>query len=237
MGRRPKAEIEGGDAGAPKRGRGHPILNPKPAVTRTAAPRPRVIELDEDGADDRIEVAPATARMAPRPPREAPREVSREPARRGAVMVEGRSGEQLTRRRAVSGDIFDVPRSEIPPGWDYQWNTVTVHEQEVTEVQLQMHANGWRPVPADRHPGKWTAPGHQGAIIVKGLRLEERPTQLGNEARAEDQAHARAQVRDQTEVLRLSKKLPSGMKDKGGSVRISVDQGDDIPRPEYQFEE
>lgn len=193
---------------------------------------------------DGIRAEAAPKRMAPRPPRPTPREPSREAARDGAVMVAGRDGEQLTRRRTTVGDIHHVPREEIPKGWDYQWNTVTVTGQDMREEQMVMMQNGWRPVPASRHAGRWTPPEFTGAIIVKGLRLEERPTALGDEARAEDIANAKAQVRDQTDVLKLSKKLPEGMainsrkfKGTGGEVRMSIDPGLDIPHPTHQIEE
>lgn len=183
----------------------------------------------------------ANPRLSTRPAQ--PREQSREPERRGATVVTGRDGEVLTRRRTAVGDIFHVPPEEIPDGWDYQWNAFTVLNQEATDHQVLMHANGYRPVPANRHPGRWTAPGSAGAIIVNGLRLEERPSSLGNEARAEDIQKARAQMRDQTDSLRLTEKLPSGFEAKrkyrgtGGEVRISIDPALDISRPQHEFEE
>lgn len=190
------------------------------------------------------EAAPLPRRTAPRPvqPRANNREQTRESSRSGTVTAIGRDGEVLSRRFKSTGDEFDVPRELVPDGWEYQWNVVSVHNQEVVDQQLQMQANGWRPVPAERHPGRWTATNHKGAIIVKGLRLEERPKSLSDEARAEDYARAKAQVRDQTDSLRLTEKLPSGMaiggkyRGTGADVRLSVDHGLDIPRPDYDTE-
>jgi len=215
------------------------------AAQITRAPRTRASRARAAAPEpDTVSSEAPPRRAAPRPAREAPRDPAREPARSGAVMVQGRDGEQLTRRRTTVGDIHHVPANEIPRGWDYQWNTVTVTGQEMREEQMVMQQNGWRPVPASRHAGRWTPPEYKGAIIVKGLRLEERPTELGDEARAEDVAHAKAQVRDQTDVLKLSKKMPEGMainsrkfKGTGGEVRISIDQALDIPRPAHQIEE
>ena len=190
-----------------------------------------------------IRAAPALARNRARPAREAPRELVREPERRGATVVVGRNGEELSRRRVVQGDVFFVAPHEIPKGWDYQWNQYTIVGEEAVDRQLEMYENGWRPVPSSRHPGRWMQRGHEGAVIVKGLRLEERPTELGNAARAEDIAHARAQVRDQTDALRLSKKLPEGMaigqkyRGTGGDVRISIDPGIDVPKTTYELDE
>lgn len=204
---------------------------------------PQHEETDTGGHEDEVRAAAPLRRSVTRPPRELPREPTRSPQRLGSVMVQGRNGEELTRRRTQVGDSFDVPAHEIPKGWTYQWNIMTVVGEEKTDVQLEMHANGWRPVPANRHPGRWTPNGHTGAIIVRGLRLEERPIQLTAEAKAEDEGRARAQVRDQTDALRLSKKIPEGMaiqqkyRGTGADVRISIDQALDIPRPEHQLEE
>lgn len=221
------------------------------AAQITRAPRkrsgpPNLADREAHIGEDHLEELRAAApsrRQAPRPARELPREPARAPARRGAAMVAGRDGEMLTRRRTTVGDVHHVPPEEIPAGWDYQWNSVSVHGMELREEQLVMAANGWRPVPASRHPGRWTPADFKGAIIVKGLRLEERPSELGNEARAEDIARAKAQVRDQTDTLKLSKKLPDGMavnrhyRGTGADVRMSIDPGLDIPRPAHEIED
>jgi hypothetical protein len=186
-------------------------------------------------------------RNAPRPaPRaEGTRDTAREPARRGAVIATGRAGEHLTRRRTAVLDKFEVPKSYIPVGWEYQWNTVTVLNQGIQEIvrgDLQMHENGWRPVPASRHPGHWTSEEHEGAIIIDGLRLEERPLSLSEEARAEDEMRAKSQVRDRTDALRMTQKqLPganvASSRNNAGGMRMSIDPALDIPRPQHDIEE
>lgn len=216
---------------------------PAPAAEAPAKPRGRPSAASKAAAADleALRAAAPPKRMAPRPVREMPRESVREHnTRGGAVVIEGRNGEILTRRRTTVGDIHHVPPEEIPRGWDYQWNAVTVVGKELREEQMVMQQNGWRPVPASRHEGRWTEPGYDGEIVVRGLRLEERPTALGNEARAEDNARARAQVRDQVEALQLSKKMPKGMevsgkyRGTGADVRMSIDPALDVPRPSYQ---
>lgn len=158
-------------------------------------------------------------------------------------MAEGRNGEILTRRRTQVGDPYHVPPNEIPDGWSYQWNPVTVTGKEVIDMQNLMYANGWRPVPADRHPGRWTRPGETGHIVVEGLRLEERPEELTQEALDEGEAKARQQIRDQADILKLSKKMPEGFKmaDKSqqqrfrtGGINISVDRSMEIAPGGYQ---
>lgn len=229
--------------------RAEEVTRAAPAPVKRAPGRPRAAAqraIDDEPVQQvtRAGAQPAGARAPTRAPtRSAPREVDREPSRRGAVVATGREGEILSRRRTTVGDVYHVPLDEIPAGWDYQWNTYTVHNQQATDQQVLMHANGFRPVPASRHPGRWTSPGDTGQIVVSGMRLEERPTSLGNEARAEDIAKAKMQMRDQTDSLRLTEKLPSGFETKakyrgtGGDVRISIDKALDIPRPEHQFEE
>lgn len=210
----------------------------KRGVRRVAAP-----------ASDRPAVyaeAPLT-RNSPRPapPRaESARDVSREPSRRGARIAVGRDGEQLTRRRVTVGDNFDVPENEIPAGWTYQWNTVAVLNRKLEEIEqgdLRMHENGWRPVPASRHPGRWTPVGYEGSIIIDGLRLEERPESLTQWAQEEDVARGRALVRDRTDALRLTQKsLPGAQvaanRGQAGGMKMDIDFGKDIPRPGYDMD-
>lgn len=205
-------------------------------------PEPFRQPIDDTEAITRAGVAPQ--RTARQPVRQAhTRHVDREPVRRGAMVVTGRNGEILARRQTSVGDIYHVPPEEIPDGWDYQWNTYTVHNQMAIDQQVLMHANGFRPVPCDRHEGRWTQPGHKGDIVVKGMRLEERPTALGEQARTEDIQKARTQMRDQTDSLRLTEKLPKGFESgrkyrgAGGDVRMTIDRGLDIPRPQHEIED
>lgn len=202
------------------------------------------------------EVAAAEARSAPQvrrnnprpPPRSEPaRDISRENARIGAVVVTGHDGEVLTRRRIGTGDKFDVPKHEIPRGWDYQWNAVTVLNQNINDIivqgDLQMHENGWRPVPASRHPGRWTPQGYEGAIVIDGLRLEERPMALSLEAKQEDEARAKTQVRDRTDALRMTQKALPGSevaRQRNAALnmgmRMEIDPALDIPRPTHELD-
>lgn len=188
-------------------------------------------------------IAAAPRRMAPRDlgidrqPRKT-REMARETTRKGAVVVEGRDGEMLTRRRTNTGpDKFEILKSEIPEGWTYQWNAVSVVNMEMVNEQTQMHMNGWRPVPASRHPGRWFKPGHEGAIVIDGLRLEERPEAMTQEAQLEDRTAARKLMRDQTDALKLTQKLPEGFSDAqkyrgtgvNGRVKMAIDPSLTLP--------
>lgn len=187
---------------------------------------------------------PPLRRNNPRPPpREQVREPAREPSREASTVL-GRNGEELRRMRPDSGgDIFE--RVKAPTGWSYQWNAVTAVNKELSEIHqgsvVDMYENGWRPVPASRHPGVYTPPGYEGAIIVKGQRLEERPNELTRQALREDEARAKAQLRDQTDSLKLTQsKLPGAnagrAKDVSG-MRMSIDKTFEVPPDEdYELE-
>lgn len=180
---------------------------------------------------------PPLRRNNPRPPpREQTREPAREPARAASTMVVGRDGQELRRMRPDSGgDIFE--RVKAPPGWSLQWNAVSAVNKEVAEIHqgtiVDLYENGWRPVPASRYPGVWTPPGYEGAIIVKGQRLEERPIQLTEEARREDEMRAKTQLRDQTDSLRLTQsKLPganAGRARQVSGMRMEIDKSMELP--------
>lgn len=169
-----------------------------------------------------------------------------EPIREGAVQVRGREGEVLTRKRTQSSDIFHIPDDIIPAGWNYQWNTVEVYGQQQVAMQLAMHENGWRPVPAGRHPGRFMPVGTSpnADIVRDGMRLEERPDELTREARAEERAKANKQMRDQQEQLGLSQKLPDGFSRDNRKLRAMERQqtsrtyapAPDIARPQLEID-
>ncbi len=185
---------------------------------------------------DEAHAAPPLRRNNPRPPlRDPAREMAREPTRAVSTII-GRNGEELKRRRPnASGDIFD--RVKPPPGWSYQWNAVSHLNKEIDEIQksisVDMYENGWRPVPASRHPGIYTPAGYEGAIVVKGMRLEERPAAMTKAALEEDEAYAKAQLRDQTDSLRLTQsKLPganAGRAKQVSGMRMEIDKFFDLP--------
>ena len=176
----------------------------------------------------------------------------REPVRRtvredeGEVL--GRNGEVLSRKRVGGVDPFHIPPEIVPKGWDYQWNVVSVtgNTEIVLDQGLGMYENGWRPVPAERHPGLFIARGKRGDIIRGGQRLEERPLALTQRARAEDLRNARQLITDRNDSLKLSgvkKSMPDGFdmsqryRNTGANVNISIDKALDIPSPSYEVAE
>ena len=156
-------------------------------------------------------------------------------------------GTELTRKRTTNSDIFHVPPEIIPPGWDYQWNTVTVYNEPQVAAQLNMAENGWRPVPAGRHKGRFMPYGtsDNAEILRDGLRLEERPTILNEEAKREELLKAQRQMSDQIDQHQLSSKMPDGFSRENHRLRAAERKqtsrayapAPDIARPRYQMEE
>jgi hypothetical protein len=161
----------------------------------------------------------------------------------------GRDGEVLVRKRGGGNlDQFVIPDNLAPDGWAYQWNTVSVfNNRDVVVGQgMRMYEAGWRAVPAERHPGMFVPVGTKGEIVRDGMRLEERPLILNEEAKDEEERAARQLVSDRNQALKLTgagKELPQGFEMRreryrgtGGQVKISIDHGTEgvIPSGSYQ---
>lgn len=168
------------------------------------------------------------------------------PARSGSfrsddVRTDTVTGE-LRRRRYHSGEMpneFFIPDSDIPPGTSYQWNNYQVFGQNNPSYDSHMLMQGWRPVPAERHPNL-VPKDHTGPIIVKGQILMERPVELTQEALQEDYDRAVGEVRLKEEQLygTPAGTLPRARKD-GSNDFISVSK--EVVRgtptkPNYQYE-
>lgn len=202
-----------------------------------------------DNSEQFARAMPIPTRAATRQQaREPSRDMSREPIRADNVVV-GRNGEVLSRTRAGAGstDPMEIHATDIPIGWKYQWNTVSIYNEPQYGTQSDMDANGWRAVPASRHPGRWVSADHGDAsIIIGGLRLEERPIELDNEAKAEELAKARAQMRDQNAIMTAMGKggpVPDGMsmdskqyRGVAPQIRTNYAPEGEAPRAGYQRE-
>ncbi len=89
---------------------------------------------------------------------------------------------------------LDVPAEIIPDGIEYQWCTCMVFGQPWPQRVSEWQRQGWKSVPSERHPGRWTPLGFNGNIEVDGLTLMERPKSWCDRARAHDQNNARRQM-------------------------------------------
>jgi hypothetical protein len=188
-----------------------------------------------------------------RPPKmNATREPSRDGSRDRVIL--GRDGEVLKRKMTSVADPYHVPEELKEPGWTYQWNTVSVvgNTEVVAHQQSMMIANGWRAVPANR-PGFKERFGMEddkrnpsNCIIIGGMRLDERPAQLTEEAQTAEYRAAVEQTRDRDSALtggkanlRASLEAQSIPVNKSGyqgrKTQVSIDIDPDAPRPSYQY--
>lgn len=167
------------------------------------------------------------------------RETMREPVRaRGKKEVVGRDGKVLSRKRGSNVDQFHVPEHIIPEGWSYEWKTETIYGQENTSHMMACYENGWTPVMSETHPGMFMPNDYKGPIRRGGMILCERPIELTNEARAEEEEAARALVQAQKEQLGLA--MPDGFNNSHRAVQPKVNtqyEPADVNRPRLQIEE
>lgn len=180
-----------------------------------------------------------------RPARQVEAEAPTRARRSGRVEVEGHGGVKLSRKRSGNTDPYAVPPHLIPTGWDYQWNTYTVAGQEAVDSQILMAENGWRPVPCERHSGIFMPEGHKGQILRGGMRLEERPSALGEEAKQEEYEKAVGQVQDQNAQLFGKKIGGRGFENRsfagrsraaGDGISQGVEVASDVPRPRLEID-
>lgn len=146
------------------------------------------------------------------------RDALRDPPRTTTAVAEGRS-----RKRKTHIDPYQIPPEIIPVGWVYQWCRQSVFNEPDLANMTHMRENGWTPVPCERHEGMYMAPGHRGDIVRGGLILMERPKELSDEARAEEEMLARQQVEAQKQQLGLS--MPDGFASQRANLRTSYERG------------
>lgn len=87
------------------------------------------------------------------------------------------------------GNELDIPANLAPPGWEYQLKAEEIALKPNSHHITALQRNGWRAVPADRHPDK--LPGHEGVVRIKGLILMEIPKVIAEKRRAQERHEAR----------------------------------------------
>lgn len=136
----------------------------------------------------------------------AKRAYNRRPVRQEEVRQEPVRAAGKTRTRKGGGtDQLHIPSHLIPEDIDLQWNTVSVHGAPELQMMAQMHAQAWEPVLIGMFDGRFDylmPKGHNGEILIGGLRLEYRPLELSLEAKAEDRQAAGLAVGIQESKLR-----------------------------------
>ena len=118
---------------------------------------------------------------------------------------------------------FDVPLDEIPAGMTYEWKVKTVLGKPAREQMIAWRLNGWKEVPAGRHPSFSGEPESSQAEIERGgLVLCERPEETTEYARDMDRAKAKDQVQAQLDRL-------AGRARDTGSQRVTKVKGNYEP--------
>ncbi len=113
-----------------------------------------------------------------------------------------RSGIRLQIR--TPGNRFDIDETRIPNGMAYEWKRQSFMGAQDIEHLVNLDANGWLPVPAERHPELSGTRLQKGSEIVRGgLMLMERPVEISEEARELDGFAAKHQVSSQIQRLGL----------------------------------
>lgn len=142
------------------------------------------------------------ARVRTRPQKQSPRVALREPAHQPKAKAVTRGPvhevQARTRRRknVESEDQFYLPMDEIPEDSTYEWKRLSVMGLEDPFYIARQREQGWEPVMSSRH-ANWLPPGYDKPHIIKGgLILMERPKELTQEARREERAMSKKQVRE-----------------------------------------
>ena len=138
-------------------------------------------------ADAAVAAKPA-ARAKAREPVAPERAPDREPVRPGALtFTHPVTGEVLVRDAVATTDSqYHIPRDLVPEGMVYQWcREMMLGEPDLANIS-KLKRNGWREVPADRHPDY--------PVRLEGLILMECPETFVAQARYEEQQKARQEL-------------------------------------------
>lgn len=128
----------------------------------------------------------------------------------------------------TAANRYDLDMSRKPDGMDYAWKRATLMGQEDTENLVNTEANGWTPVPVERHPEVTGSRHYKGSEIkIGGLVLYERPIETSEEARELDSFAAQQQVAAQLQRLKIAGHRAGGRGVKREVVRIENAIADD----------
>lgn len=132
-------------------------------------------------------------------------------ARKRSGMLEVRhplTGEILTRDVVTSNaSPYDIPRHLWPQGMIYEWKRASVYGQEDKANILALERNGWRKLPADRHPDR--------SCELDGLVLMECPEQFVKASQDYERSIARQELKGKEAPLNL----PGGFDDRADNAR------------------
>lgn len=98
-------------------------------------------------------------------------------------------------------DEFYIDPDTIPEGWSYEWKRKTVMGAEDPAYTVAVARRGWEAVPAYRHPEMMPKGMTAATIERKGMVLMERPKDITDEVRTNDQRAARRAIQAKEEQL------------------------------------
>jgi hypothetical protein len=144
-------------------------------------------------------------RAAPKRQPAQPQPVAAEPTQARPAQAARENAPPPEHVRRVSREERDAGWADLParsrrPGWDFEWKTIRILNDNVDSGDLlEVRNAGWRPEKASDWPDL-TEPGTppEASIERRGQRLYGRPMRLTVEARQEDLEHANKQLRDKT---------------------------------------
>lgn len=147
--------------------------------------------------------APKDSRLTTEP-RESSREALRPPLREDHLArAEARMAELDGHLDNIgdASDRFYVNPDIIPDGWAYNWKRVAIVGKPDPSYEMATARQGWESVPAQRH-SELMPHGYMGDTIdIEGLRLMERPKQIDDMRRTQDQRDAKNQIRIKEQQL------------------------------------
>jgi len=197
-------------------------MNDQPRRRRRAVPRADITDTDTapiETVEERRQEIPRDEEQRPEMRQEQREESSRERAERMAAEI-------LARDEMVGDfvDKFPMPDSGPPDGWHYEWKKKSVMGFEDRSYAIQLATNGWRPVPAERHPEFMPVGGNFLAIEREGMILMEIPTAVVKSR----QAGAFRRAREQIEIKRQQMShAPPGTfeRDNKGNSMVNIRRG------------
>lgn len=159
--------------------------------TKTLRTPPRTVSREEEPA------------RAPSRGYDEPRLVPEE--KRDPTKIYTRSGREIGGIQFTGNeDRFAFDPSIVPEGWTYEWKTKSVKNWEWTEHQVELAANGWEPVPPQRHDGVFLPRGSTLPTIERGgMILMERDERLTKQSRDLDRRNANQQLGDSRSMAGL----------------------------------
>lgn len=168
----------------------------------------------------------------------------RVPIREGVRPIAvGRDGNPIyLSNQSDEADPFAVAHLQ-PPGWVYEWKRLSVWNQVDQNYQANLRLRGhWTPVDASAHPGVFMAKEKShGPIERDGMILMERPIEVHTHFVALEKRKADEKLRNAKMQHGITARS-SGVDTQGANaqrhtfIKSSRDTGEDIPRPQYNYD-